>query len=85
MLRFAARTLRRTVVASTGLSQPLGLALRPDGSLLAMPSPLQSDDASWGTIKLWRTTAPEDVPPVTLWLKLRGDDPMTGFVNLFLP
>jgi sugar lactone lactonase YvrE len=38
VLRFAAHTLRRTAVASTGLSQPLGLALRPDGSLLVADS-----------------------------------------------
>ncbi|MDR7191280.1 DNA-binding SARP family transcriptional activator [Microbacterium sp. BE35] len=53
----------------------------PDGALLAIPAPLQSEDASWGTIKLWRTSAPEDTSPTTLWLKVRGDDPMTGFAK----
>jgi sugar lactone lactonase YvrE len=38
VLRFAARSLKRTVLASTGLSQPLGLALRLDGSLLVADS-----------------------------------------------
>ncbi|WP_341996872.1 winged helix-turn-helix domain-containing protein [Microbacterium sp. LWH7-1.2] len=56
-----------------------------DRSLLAIPSPLQSEDASWGTIKLWRTTAPEDARPVTLWLKLRGDAPTTGFAKRIMP
>ncbi len=38
MIRFAAGTRTRSVIASEGLDQPLGLALRTDGSLLVADS-----------------------------------------------
>lgn len=53
----------------------------PDDSLIAVPSPLPTEDASWGTIKLWRAAAPQGTPPVTLWLRVRGEAPLTGLVE----
>lgn len=52
-----------------------------DGSLLAVPLPLQFEDAMWGTVELWRTGAGQNIEPTLLRLELRGRDPMTGFVQ----
>ncbi|TDN92295.1 BTAD domain-containing putative transcriptional regulator [Microbacterium sp. BK668] len=95
LLEVFARAPRATSVTYTPPMNPvrrdeiLGTELvsqrSPDGSRVAIPSPLTSEDASWGTIKLWGTSAPRDADPVTLWLRLRGKDPTTGFAARIAP